>query len=63
MLRRTLRPLFVRFKKKSENENENELNEKRRNFNVTGPYYNTLAQNEINTEQHKIKLRNFLIRN
>jgi len=37
MLRRTLRPLFVRFKKKSENENENELNEKRRNFNVFMP--------------------------
>jgi len=42
VLRRTQRPLFVRFKKKktkreSENENENELNEKRRNFNIFMP--------------------------
>jgi len=38
MLRRTQRPLFVHFKKKSENENENELNEKKRsNFNVFMP--------------------------
>jgi len=38
VLRRTRRPLFVRFKKKeTENENENELNKKRRNFNVFMP--------------------------
>ena len=37
VLRRTRRPLFVRFKKKSENENENELSEKKRNFNVFMP--------------------------
>ena len=36
---------------------------KKESLKVTGPYYNTLAQNEINTEQHEIKLRNFLIRN